>query len=169
MHQANKNRIAGKRFEQMFQHRAQLSGLLCVRNEPAFRWMPGGKVRPVKSELDFTLVTRMGQTAFVDTKSFDTERTNRSALSPAQVQRAYRYNLWRLAAGFVIEFVPLGQVYFFSGIQMHCLPSGQPILPSSGILLGASSSFDASKVMACDLGVSSSAAAASSTASLAIA
>jgi hypothetical protein len=139
--QADANRIAGARFEAMLVHRAHLCGYLPIKQHLTFRYLKGGRVLAMRAELDFSLVGRAGQVAFVDTKSFDASRVPKSALDRNQVARAYRYNLWNVPAGFVVELRRLGRVVFFTGRRVHLLRAGESLGLADGVDLGPAETF----------------------------
>lgn len=95
------NWIQGKQFEDTFERIARHSGILPIRNHLTGRYT-GRRVQLFRSNLDFTLHTRDGRTAYVDCKTFQSGFFTSSDISEVQLERAVLYNDWGVPAGFVV-------------------------------------------------------------------
>lgn len=138
---SQRNRVQGAQFEAAFVHRAGICGLWPIKQQLTFRYLGGGKIRPMRSELDFALVNRNGQVGYFDCKSFEGDSFARSAMNPAQVQRAMGYNAWSVPAGFVVWFRSVNEVAYFSGTRIARSARGCGFSVHDGTLLGPLESF----------------------------
>jgi len=125
----------------MFIARAGVDGLKALKNHLSFKYLPGGRIQPIRADLDFRVLRRDGRVAYVDTKSFDAAFFTFSQLEPHQIQRALQYDAYSVPAGFVVYLKPLGQVYYYPA---HAVISKGPrsrFAPKDGHLLGAAYAF----------------------------
>lgn len=135
------NKHAGAAFERIFLWRASIGGLLAQKNELSFRYAHGGKVVPIRTNLDFTLIDRDGRHAYCDTKSFDKPHLTLSMIDKHQLARALTYAKWNVAAGFVVWLKPLGRVVYFSGALLGQVRPRSRVLHSAGVDLGSYADF----------------------------
>lgn len=138
---ANDNRIEGSAFEKLFLKRAQLSGLLAIKNHLQAKMTYGGRYQVLKSDLDYKLITQEGRIGFFDCKNFASDSFPRSQISDNQVERAILYNEWKVPAGFIVFFRAAKSVCFFSGMDLEGKEGGR-LSYLDGFLLGTWDSFD---------------------------
>ena len=108
------NKEKGLLFENFFQRQARIQGFLCLKNELSARYIGKGRLIAIKSDLDFRLI-RQGKVGYFDCKSFSTEKFTYSDLNKDQIDRALRYNEHDVPAGFIVYFLDLKLVRYFSG------------------------------------------------------
>lgn len=137
-----KNKHAGSQFEKLFEHRAQLTGLLVLRNELSFRYQGGGKMLPIRADLDYRVCQKNGQVGFFDLKCFDAAYFTYSQITLHQLQRARIYENYNVPAGFVVCFRPLAQVVYYSGGVLTRKGPRSRFTPEDGVLLGSTAYFD---------------------------
>lgn len=142
LHQTERNRLSGKYFEHLFAHRARMGRCLPIKNPLAYKPLGQGRAIAVFAELDFTLVSPEGRVAFVDTKQFQKQKVAYSQFTTHQIHKAVRYNHYNCPAGFVVHFVSINAVYFFSGLQIFAIKGGPSLPYEAGIYLGASGNFN---------------------------
>jgi hypothetical protein len=141
-----KNKEQGAFFERVFEHAATMQGILAQKQPLAFRYLRGGKVLPIKAELDFSLVSRASQMAFVDTKAFAGSHFTYSQLNETQLKRATRYNEWGIASGFVVLFVGSSEVAYFEGQAVAKAGPRTRFEASAGLRLGSLTSLKVSSI-----------------------
>ncbi len=137
----NENRENGKGFEDVFTLQAKLNGLFPFRNELACRYV-GSKVITLKSNLDFTVITRNGKVAFLDCKTFQNPYFTFSEIKPSQLKLASDYEFWNVPSGFVVLFMKTRQVVYYTARRIELFGPGARFLPESGLSLGKLESFD---------------------------
>lgn len=136
-HRNNTNRIRGKTFETLFERMGTYSGLL-VRNNPlSCRVLPGGRLLRIRSNLDFTVINRLGDVAFVDCKNFESDAFTYSQINDKQLALATLYNQWNVIAGFCCWFRQTNRVGFFSGNVITKGGSGTRFTLCQGLDLGS--------------------------------
>jgi hypothetical protein len=138
---SQKNRLSGAHFEAVLVHRAGCCGLWAIKQPLSFRYLPGGKIRPMRSELDFALVRRDGKIAYIDCKSFEGRSFARSTLNRAQVARAAAWNAYNVPAGFVVHLRAADLVVFYSGMQIAKSLRGSGFGADDGLVLGRAVDF----------------------------
>ncbi|RYF52455.1 MAG: hypothetical protein EOO38_00150 [Cytophagaceae bacterium] len=136
------NKHVGAHFEKLLVHRAQLCGLLILRNELSFRYQGGGKMLPIRTDLDFRICNKRGQTAFCDAKSFDQDYFTFSQITEHQLRRARIYEAYNVPAGFVVWFKPSQQVLFYAGNVLHQMGPRSRFTSAHGVSLGHALNFD---------------------------
>lgn len=136
------NQRQGAAFEAAFAWEATRNDLLAVRNGQAVRYLPGGRILAVRSNLDWTLVGREGLICFVDTKSFAGRHFTFSQLESHQLARACRYMERGFLAGFCVHFRQTDVVAFFSGRQVQDAGPRSAFGPARGRVLGHLRAFD---------------------------
>lgn len=142
MRQANKNRDEGNSFEKLFLLQSRRNGLLAEKNNLTARYIPTGRVLVEKSELDFKLINQSGRIGYFDCKSFAKSHFTYSDLDPDQVNRAAKYNFWRVPSGFVVWFRPIDIIAFFTGSQIEQKGPRNRFEPHDGQILGKFHEFD---------------------------
>lgn len=142
------NRVEGKSFEEVFFLHAQYSGLLPTKNHLTAFYLPGGRVKVVKSELDFRLIRREdGRVAYLDCKSFKDSFFVFSDLDEKQVERAILYNECNVPSGFVVYFRSVNRVAFFSGQDIAAKGPRARFDVSEGRFLGRIEKLDLKRIM----------------------
>lgn len=139
--QTDINRLKGAHFERMLQASAAQSRMLALKNELTFRYLRGGKIRPVRADLDFRVLRPDGRVAYVDCKVRAGDSMLCSGLDRAQVKRAVHYAQWRVPSGFVVFFEGAQVVCFFSGALLMRRALTGRLAPRDGRLLGGPLSF----------------------------
>lgn len=142
LRQTDKNRLGGAYFERVFAHRARMAGCMAIKNPLAYKRIGQGKSIAVFAELDFTLVCYDGRIAFVDAKQFQKLKVTHSQFTAHQIDKAVRYNHYRVAAGFAVHFVAIDAVYYFSGLQICAIKGGRSLPFDAGVCLGPTGTFD---------------------------
>jgi hypothetical protein len=138
---SQKNRLSGAHFEAVLVHRAGCCGLWAIKQPHAYRWLPGGKIRPMRCELDFAIVRRDGKVSYADCKNFEGTSFARSALNKAQVARAAAWNAYKVPAGFIVHLRAADAVVFYSGMQIAKSLRGSSFKVGDGLLLGSAQTF----------------------------
>lgn len=105
---------AGTTFEKLFERQCLLAGLWAEPNYIKAKRVWDGRLRELKSNLDYTVI-KDGQTGFFDCKTFDSDHFTFSQLPEHQVELARKYNQHGVPGGFVVWFRPINQVSFFPG------------------------------------------------------
>lgn len=135
------NKAQGEHFEAMFMARAGVDGLKALKNPLSFKYLPGGRIQPIRADLDFRVLRRDGRVAYVDTKCFDADFFTFSQLETHQIQRALQYDAFNVPAGFVVYFKPLGNVHYYPAQTIFARGPRSRFVPSHGYLLGAAYAF----------------------------
>lgn len=143
---ANQNRIKGAQFESLLVCRAGASGMKALKNELSFRYLPGGRIKPIRADLDFRVLKGDGRVAWVDCKSFDAISFTYSQIDKHQLQRALAYQQYMVPAGFVVWLEPLRQVVFYSAQCLWRRGPGARFRAEDGMGLGDSYGFDLSSI-----------------------
>lgn len=117
-----------------------------MKNELAFRYLRGGQIKPIRADLDFRILRRDGRVAFVDCKSFTTDRFAYSQISPDQLRRALCYQSYNIPSGFVVWLHSARQARFYSGQTIHRRGPGSSFRPEHGVLLGGLYDFSLGKI-----------------------
>lgn len=133
-------------FEELFVRACKLDGLLALKNELSFRWLPQGRIMPLKSDLDFRLIDSLGEVAFVDTKSFDSDQFTFSDIDAKQLDRAVEYNQWEVRAGFCVWFRKPNVISFFLGTQVRSAGPRSVFNPPDGLQLGRFEQFHPARI-----------------------
>lgn len=132
----SRNKAEGAFFERILEHMAATQGVLAQKQPLAFRYLRGGKVLPIRTELDFSLINRQGRIAFVDTKLFAGDYFTFSQLDPTQLRRATRYNEWGIPSGFVVRHAGSNEVAYYSGEVVASHGPRTRFAPAMGVRLG---------------------------------
>lgn len=143
-----RNQRTGASFESALSWESARADVLAVRNGQTVRWLPGGKTIPVKSNLDWTLLTREGHVAFVDTKSFAGRRFGRSVIDPSQLQLGLRYETFGFKAGFVVLLREINAIVFYDAKTIQGAGQARGFGIDDGLLLGRLDAFDVRKIWA---------------------
>lgn len=138
---------AGTTFEKVFERHCQLAGLWADQNHTRARRGWGGKLKEMKSNLDFTLIRRDGAVGVFDCKTFDTPHFDYSAIPEHQRELAARYNEWGITSGFVVWFRPINAVVFFAGWLVKGRGPGTRFLPQDGRPIGSWERLDPTKLL----------------------
>lgn len=140
------NQTLGKQFELRLIHQARLNGLLMLHAGTTVKFLRGGNVKPIKSDLDFKLYDKDGHHACVDAKSWQGAHFTYSELTPHQVLRAQQYNAWNVTSGFVVLFRELREIYWFHIDVITQKGRRARFGPADGVLLGPESYFNLRKI-----------------------
>lgn len=143
-----RNKVQGSNFEAILRGRAGAGGFKALRNELAFRYAPGGRIVPMRADLDFRILSPSGKVAFCDTKVVATPYFLPSRMDRHQVARAMVYNAYRVPAGFVVLFTQSELVSFFTGQQIGRAHAKVRFTPAMGTPLGRLASFSLADVFA---------------------
>ena len=137
-----KNQAEGKGFEDIFERQGRSCGLLIIKQPLACRPIGGGKLIPMKSDLDFKVISRLGDVAYIDTKSFTGDYFTYSDLNPKQVERACLYNEWNVPSGFVVWLRGANQVVYYPGHWVRTAGPRSRFAATTGVLLGNIQKFN---------------------------
>jgi hypothetical protein len=118
------------------------------KNELSYRYLRGGKILPIRADLDFRILRRDGRVAYIDTKSFDGLGFTYSQIDRNQLHRALVYQEFNVPAGFVVWLQKMDQVVFYSGRCLYNRGSGSRFTVRDGVLLGPSLTFGLDGVFA---------------------
>ena len=138
-------RLHGKAWEQILIARARSNGLLLLKNELSAKFIGGGGVKVLKSDLDFRMFDRSNpitRVSYFDAKTFDDPYFDYSWLQDNQIQRSVTYGEWGVPSGFVVWFRPVNEVRFYKGQQIAKSGPGTRFLPEVGVRLGSLHDFD---------------------------
>jgi len=142
------NKENGSLFESMFKARAQINGMLCEKNHLTARYLPGGRVKVVKSELDYRVVTQDGKVGYFDCKTLSGHSFTYSMIDEAQLERSVTHNYWRVPSGFIVWFRSSNQIVFYKGADIKLKGAGCSFEATDGRLLGRIENFDLKLIMA---------------------
>lgn len=137
----------GKFFESLFVSQSQRCGLLARQNHLTARKLANGKVQILASNLDFTVIGRNGEVAFIDCKSFGGDFFKYSQLDAKQVEQALLFNERYVPSGFVVYFRPVNRICYFSGIEIKERGAGSRFSAKDGMYLGKWDNFDLKLIM----------------------
>ena len=137
----------GGAWERIIQTRARSNGLLILKNDLSAKFIGGGGVRVVKSDLDFRVFTRQGKAAYFDAKTFSNPYFDFSDLKEHQVQRSLLYLDWNISSGFLCWFRPTDRVAFFKGSLIAQQGPGTRFQPKDGLDIGNIQNFDLRAIM----------------------
>lgn len=140
--QFHSGKEAGTTFEKLFERQCLLSGLWADPNHIKARRLWGGKLKELKSDLDYKVMRRGGRIGFFDCKTFDEAFFTYSKINPDQLDLSRRYNEWGFASGFVVWFRPIDRVVFYSGQLISDRGPGTRFTPLDGTDIGCWSRFD---------------------------
>jgi len=143
-----KNKNQGAFFEKIFEHMAATQNVLPQKQHLAFRYLRGGKMLPIKTELDFSIVSKTGQVAYIDLKTFAGAHFTFSQLDTTQLKRAVRYNEWGVCSGFVVHFVGTNEVAYFAGQDIAAAGPRSRFMPGTGVALGTLLHFKVAPIFA---------------------
>lgn len=142
------NKNQGAFFERVFEVQAKRALMLCQKQALAFRYLKGGKILPVRAELDFSLINQAGQVCYVDCKTFAGDKFTFGQLNETQLKRAVRYNAWGIPSGFVVHFLGTGDVYYYMGQEVARLGPRTRFDARNGRKLGVLMRFDLNLIFA---------------------
>jgi hypothetical protein len=131
-----RNEQIGKQFEELFSKQCRWNGFLPIRNYLSCRFLFKGRVQVIKSQLDFTVVSKEGRVACVDCKSFQHDFFTWAQIPIEQIERAQTLNEWNVPSGFVVLFRPSLQVVFYSGVCLNLRGQRTRFTPDMGLRLG---------------------------------
>lgn len=140
------NQRQGAFFEGAFDLECRRNDLLPVRNGQRVRFLPGGKILAIKSNLDWTVLGKEGLAAFVDNKSFQGKAFTYSQLDAHQLRLACDYQNRGFLAGFVVHFRETDVVVFFNGRQIQAAGPKSRFEAAQGRILGHLRSFDVRRI-----------------------
>lgn len=141
------NRDQGLLFESMFKDRAQINGMLAEKNHLTARYLPGGRVKVVKSELDYRLINQSGRIGYFDCKSFIGDSFTYSQIDPDQLDRALKYEYWNIPSGFIVWLRSINKVVWFKGTVIQRKGARASFGPEDGVLLGTIENFDLKRLL----------------------
>lgn len=145
MNVAPKNRKRGADFEEIFKRIAGFQHVLVLHNWLTARYTfykGSTHLQVVKGELDFRMIKRNGDVAYIDCKCYQDVKFNYSMLDEHQINRAVLYNEWNVPSGFVVMFVPVNRLVFFTGQMIAKKGPGNSFGYQEGILLGTMTKCD---------------------------
>lgn len=139
------NRKRGADFEEIFKKLAGFQGILVLNN-----WLTGRYIffkgqrqfQVIKGELDFKAIQRDGTVAYIDCKCFLDERFPYSVLDQHQIDRALMYGEWNVPSGFVVMFMKVNKLVFFTGLMISRKGPGSSFGWEDGIQLGSMTKCD---------------------------
>lgn len=126
----------GDLFEQAIVVQARAQGIWAKHQGMSARKIGFNKIVPVKSDLDFKLITRSGRVAFIDAKTFEESYFTYSELNPDQVKKAVEYNEWAIPSGFVVWLRKNNEVFYYPGNLVDQLGKGTRFSSINGVHLG---------------------------------
>ena len=130
------NQQLGKGFESIFETMARYSGFLPIRTGHSCRIIGKGRLKLIRGQLDFQLITQDGRVGFYDTKTFKKPFFTYSEICPHQLERSLLYCERKVPSGFVVWFTKSDVVSFFSGNFIFHEGPGRRFLPVEGVALG---------------------------------
>ncbi len=138
---------AGTTFEKLFERQCQLAGLWADPHHIKAKRIWNGKLKELKSDLDYKLMGRGGKIGFFDCKTFDEPHFTFSMIDPDQIELARRYNEFGFEAGFVVWFRPPNWVSFFPGWLLAERGPRTRFNPQDGKYLGTWANFDPTRLL----------------------
>jgi penicillin-binding protein-related factor A (putative recombinase) len=142
MHFEETGREIGDFFEKAVEKWARYCGLLPKKHNLSAKYIGKGRVKVVKSQLDFHFCSQSGQVGFFDCKTYEGDSFAYSQIDPKQLEQAVLYNEWRVPAGFLIWFRKHNIVVFFSGQQINIKGPRSSFVPAEGLKLGSIERLD---------------------------
>lgn len=139
--QGASNQAQGKFFEEAFRKECLSRGLWPIKNEISCRRV-GMRWQPLKSHLDFTVVTKTGDVGFFDCKAFNRIHFTYSDIDSTQLARAIQLNESKVPSGFVVWLEKLDWVVYYSGLDIQRHGRRLQFGRSQGTPLGRLSEFD---------------------------
>jgi hypothetical protein len=137
----NQNRRNGSGWEGIIQRRAFMSGML-AKKVGLSAILNGKTAVPVRSFLDFQIISRDGRVAFLDAKCWEKAYFTYSDINVVQLDRALEYNKWNVPAGFLCLFRKSNEVAYFPGSWIASRGPRTRFNPGDGIELGQLMDFD---------------------------
>lgn len=126
----------------MFKKRSQSAGLLAIKNDLSARYTFNGRIKVVKSNLDYTLINQEGKVGYFDCKSFLSDYFTYSTIDPHQIDLSIKYERWRVPSGFIVWFRQTNKIVWFKGLDIQRKGPGSRFTAQDGILLGSIEMFD---------------------------
>lgn len=147
--QGAKAQRAGRGFEEAFARRCSYCALLAYNRVPdGCRTLGARKLIRVKTPYDWVL-TFEGQTALLDTKTFDIARLLPSKIESHQMKAMLEHELMGATAGYVIYFRPVEEVRFApASVLKTIFETGKGCEFTSLLPLGKYPAFDPRRVFA---------------------
>jgi hypothetical protein len=142
MARAVANKQTGSAFEDLFFKQAQRNGLLVIKNYISAQYTYKGRLQAVPSDLDFKLISQLGQVGYFDAKTYQEDHFVYSQLEEHQLARAVLYNNWSVQSGFVVWLRKVNLVVFFSGHVIARKGPGSRFKFEDGLVLGRWENFD---------------------------
>jgi len=139
-----KAKTQGAQFEAIFKQRALWEIIDVDHHETSARAVKtktGLKFIAARSGYDFTLSFEDGLNAFIDCKTFDSDRITHSQLTEHQVKKLADKELRKNIAGYVIYFRKTNKVCFVWASKLQSLQPGDSIMDTEMDLLGTMESF----------------------------
>jgi len=140
------NKAQGAQFEKLLVARAGVSGCRALKNELSFRYLAGGRIRPIRADLDYRILRRDGRVAYIDTKCFDAEHFTFSQIDADQLRQSIAYNHYNVPSGFVVWLKAAGIVVYYPGAMLMSQGPKTRFVKSHGYALGAPYTFDVSLI-----------------------
>lgn len=97
---------------------------------------------PIKSNLDWTLISPNGQIFFADSKTFAGEKFTYSQLSESQLKRVQTYAKFGACAGFMVHLRGANKVVWYDAAAIASKGPRSGFGPQDGAVLGALTTFD---------------------------
>lgn len=140
------NKREGAQFEAQFAARCGVDGLKALKNPLAFKYLKGGRIQPIRCDLDYRVLRQDGRVAFIDTKCFDAAHFTYGMLETHQIQRAICYAAWQVPAGFVVYLKGCQKIVYYTGATIGTLGPRTRFTVSHGHVLGVPYDFDTSGI-----------------------
>lgn len=144
----NENRDEGAYFEGVFEFHAKRCGMYPKKNYLTARHQGySGRVKVLKSNLDYTLITQEGRVGYFDCKSFQGENFTYSMIDIDQLKLADTYFYWNVPTGFIVWLRQINKVVFYTPRKIIMKGARNSFGVEDGLLLGSLESCDLRPVM----------------------
>lgn len=124
----------GKQFESFFESRCRIQNITCVRIPDGCRQLSATRTQRVRTPFDY-IIGFKDQVAFVDLKSFDSDRIVYSQINPHQLQSLSELSKHAMA-GYIAFFRQTKQIVFFDVASLKSCKPGGHISLVNGVLIG---------------------------------
>lgn len=143
-----KNRVVGKRFEQLLEAHCTLNQICFIRIKQQADWRRQGPkliLVPARSDFDYILI-KDSDSVYIDCKSFDQSRITYSMLTFHQIVALERIKRYGPEAGYLVFHRDINEIVFYDGKLLGKLKPRESVSPDDGLRLGSIESFNLSKL-----------------------
>lgn len=145
----------GKQFEALVQRHANKEGLHIIRMPDGCRTVrtKTGELKQlrVQTPFDFVLIWK-GSVAFLDCKTFESDRIAKSQLTEHQVEALWQIEQNDCPAGYLIWFRDINSVAYITAKKLKALEPRSSILAREMLFLGEIENFELTNIFISHMG-----------------